>query len=79
MKVTLKIETLVMTAQKAADAQSNKLIVDGTEYDICGVREVEPGTLTFFCMIFNPKAATEFKQFVFNPADEVTVKNANFK
>ncbi|WKV23437.1 hypothetical protein SEA1_gp0089 [Salmonella phage SEA1] len=77
MKVTLKIET---SAIKAKDAlNSNKLIVDNIEYDICGVREVEPGTLTFFTMIFNPKAETVFKQFVFNPEDEVTVKNANFK
>ncbi|AKU43940.1 hypothetical protein CPT_Merlin294 [Citrobacter phage Merlin] len=77
MKVTLKIE---VTKMKAKDAlTSNKLIVDNVEYDICGVREVEPGTLTFFTMIFSPKAETVFKQFVFNPEDEVTVKNANFK
>ncbi|QQG32284.1 hypothetical protein CkP1_0099 [Citrobacter phage CkP1] len=77
MKVTLKIETSVIKAKDALD--SNKLIVDGVEYDICGVREVEPGKLTFFTMIFKPKSKTEYKQFVFSPEDEVTVKNANFK
>ncbi len=76
MKVKLKIEIQHVKAKDAVNA--NKLIVDNIEYDICGVREVEPGTLTFFTMIFKMKGSTEFKQFVFNPEDIIEVKNANF-
>lgn len=76
MKVKLKIANEIVKAKNALTA--NKLVVDGIEYDICGVREVEPGTLTFFTMIFKMKGETEFKQFVFNPEDDIEVKNANF-
>lgn len=76
MKAKLKIETQNVKAKDAVNA--NKLIVNNIEYDICGVREVEPGTLTFFTMIFKMKGTTEFKQFVFNPEDTIEVKNANF-
>lgn len=72
-----KIENEIVKAKNALTA--NKLVVDGIEYDICGVREEKLGVLTFFTMIFKFKGDTEFKQFDFAHEDEIEVRNLNIK